>query len=87
MQAGQSFAPYFVWILFQATPAKNVWPPHPKSQVSTAHFLCLDHEVHASTISVKTLVWGPPGLPDLLCCPCNLLPNKTLQGKYKTRGP
>ena len=54
MQAGQSFASYLGWILFQATPAKNVWPPCPKSQVSAA-LLCLDHEVHVNTISVKTL--------------------------------
>ena len=70
MQAGQSFASYLGWILFQATPAKNVWPQRPKSQVSAA-LLCLDHEVDVNTISVKTLVWGSPGMPDLLCCPCS----------------
>ena len=62
-------------IVFRATPAENVWPPHSKSvrsQVSTAlQTITFAYKQRlGDVISVKTLVRQLPGLPDLLCHPC-----------------
>ena len=71
-----------LWILFRATPVKNVWPPRSQSacpQLSftlgtqsswvICVFLACKRRV-GNIISVKTLVWWLPGLPDLLHLPC-----------------